>query len=145
MKIALVEIRTHDTWAWRRAWVWCLTHRANSSDANGRCIWSIILYSLICLDCLLVSDSDPFFSIDLHRLNTRAIAERFGNIILATGGGGGGTVPLEAVPHPCESPSEKHPKRVREIRWRDYDRRWTGGRICDSQTVQHFIFLRWLG
>ena len=41
MKIALVEIRTHDTWAWPRAWVWCLTHRANSSDAkiNGRCIF----------------------------------------------------------------------------------------------------------
>ena len=34
---------------------------------------------------LLVSDSDPFFSIDLHRLNTRAIAERFGNHILAGG------------------------------------------------------------
>ena len=33
---------------------------------------------------------DPFFSIDLHRLNTRAIAERFGNHILAPGGGGGG-------------------------------------------------------
>ena len=33
---------THDTWAWRRAWVWCLTHRANSSDANGRCIFLFI-------------------------------------------------------------------------------------------------------
>ena len=28
---------------------------------------------------------DPFFSIDLHTLNTRAIAERFGNKNLATG------------------------------------------------------------
>ena len=46
-------------WAWR-AWVWCLTHRANSSDANGR----ISLYNTH--SCLLASDSDPFFSIDLH-------------------------------------------------------------------------------
>ena len=36
------EIRTHDTWAWR-AGVWCLTHRANTSDANGRCIF--VFYS----------------------------------------------------------------------------------------------------
>ena len=26
----------------RRAWVWCLTHRANWSDANGRCIFLFI-------------------------------------------------------------------------------------------------------
>ena len=38
----IVEIRTHDTWARRRAWVWCLTHRANWSDANGRCIFLFI-------------------------------------------------------------------------------------------------------
>ena len=28
-------------WAWP-AWVWCLTHRANSSDANGRWIFVFI-------------------------------------------------------------------------------------------------------
>ena len=41
----------------------------------------VVYFYLYPIDCLLVSDSDPFFSIDLHRLNTRAIAERFGNHI----------------------------------------------------------------
>ena len=60
--------------------------RIELAQAMQMVVVYLYLYPLICLDCLLVSDSDPFFSIDLHRLNTRAIAERFGKSKFAPAG-----------------------------------------------------------